>query len=901
MIKIKRLAVGLISLIPLYQSTLVSAQTLESYLEGDNFFISYEPADGFMPIPDFALTKIDDTRWQFASVGTRSMWKTTSSNFSASPGHIEFIIDANAQVTAVSYEILDYESEEFRAQWGDLVADQLIAANEQELISSSQFEVRSLVTKFEIDTLDETDRLYTGSTLHQAKQLVIDANITENLEGGWQGTTTPIAESEAIRYGYEYDMYTQSYELSNINARELFTGEWALPVNASVPYYTDNSDYIPPSQTTYDIFNLDDSSSQSLEFELDAEYHFTDTQLQIVYDDTIVTYQPIKVLSSQALLYVTVNSPDGNFSYMANAVKKDSSIEKFSRGLATHFPFIQIGLINGQQTHGYSENGLLKCYANWGYVFNRADFSINRGAGCSSGGTDERPDDYIVFPDTTDWVWNMNNAKLTMQYTGDYFDFRERYWEPLSTNEEGITVVFERSLATQIGGDFTGYFVAPRLNYIKLTDLSQYTEEYASGGFDGDNDGDGINDGSDTDDDNDGMPDIYEESYSLNHLFSADRDEDLDNDGLSNFEEFTLGTYPNDSDSDNDGILDGEDPSPLGLLKKATPLDYDGDGISDIVIRRPNAGQFIVARSSDNAIVRTSFGVHDSDIPLAGDFDGDGITDIAIRRPSIYQFITRSSSDDEINRIYFGAQDEDISVVADFDGDGKDDYAVRRPSTGQWFIKYTSTGEIVRRAFGLNASDIPAVADYDGDGKADIAVRRKDSGQFIILNSSTGDVSNVGFGSQSTDIPVPADYDGDGKADIAVRRPDSGYWFIKRSTDNVIERVYFGSEADDIPVVADYDGDGIIDIAIRRPSSGGWIAKLSSDNSYARFYFGSLTTDIPVAAPLETRMAMTGNAAADQTEETFSSFEPVHNMKLIKETLTPKDNWGSQLMEDFNQ
>ncbi|WP_334050871.1 Calx-beta domain-containing protein [Alteromonas gracilis] len=376
------------------------------------------------------------------------------------------------------------------------------------------------------------------------------------------------------------------------------------------------------------------------------------------------------------------------------------------------------------------------------------------------------------------------------------------------------------------------------------------------------------------------------EKWLLVNIISDKRKE-----GVESFS-LTLNSEYNDAVSKTPLIVNVFDDGAVYM----SPYDYDGDGISDLVIRRPDIGQFLVARSSDNGIMRAYFGANGSDIPLAGDFDGDGITDIAIRRPSAKQFITKGSSDNQIDRLFFGSQDEDIPVLADYDGDGITDIAIRRPSTGQWFIKYSSTGSIARETFGTDASDIPAIADYDGDGKADIAVRRQSAGQFIIKYSSTGSIARVFFGSQMDDIAVPADYDGDGKADIAIRRPSSGYWFIKRSSDDVIERLYFGSQADDIPVVADYDGDGISDIAIRRPSTGSWIVRLSSDNSYARYYFGSASSDIPLAAPLTQVLSMTPMSSSStgidiSEDEIFGGFEQDTPLQLIKEIIKPEADW----------
>ncbi len=58
-------------------------------------------------------------------------------------------------------------------------------------------------------------------------------------------------------------------------------------------------------------------------------------------------------------------------------------------------------------------------------------------------------------------------------------------------------------------------------------------------------DGDALCNTNDTDDDNDGMSDAYENANGLNSLVD-DANSDLDGDGISNFDEFTEGTDPDD-------------------------------------------------------------------------------------------------------------------------------------------------------------------------------------------------------------------------------------------------------------------------------------------------------------------------------------------------------------------
>jgi hypothetical protein len=77
--------------------------------------------------------------------------------------------------------------------------------------------------------------------------------------------------------------------------------------------------------------------------------------------------------------------------------------------------------------------------------------------------------------------------------------------------------------------------------------------------------------------DHDGMDDDWESAHGLNPNLN-DRDGDLDGDGLSNIQEYVLGTDPGKADTDGDGLTDyqervfGTDP------QKA---DTDGDGLPD--------------------------------------------------------------------------------------------------------------------------------------------------------------------------------------------------------------------------------------------------------------------------------------------------------------------------------
>ena len=216
------------------------------------------------------------------------------------------------------------------------------------------------------------------------------------------------------------------------------------------------------------------------------------------------------------------------------------------------------------------------------------------------------------------------------------------------------------------------------------------------------------------------------------------------------------------------------------VAKEFARFDYDGDGKADVGVRRASTRFWYILNSSggnfnsDNkdGIQRIQFGLWQDDIPVPADFDGDGISDIAVRRPAqLMWYILNSSgsnfnsnSGDGIQRIRFGLQEADIPVPADYDGDGIADVAVRRPNNFMWYILNSSGSNfnsdrgdgIQRIRFGLQEEDIPVPADYDGDGIADVAVRRASNQMFYILNSSDGKVQRIKFGLQEADIPINA-------------------------------------------------------------------------------------------------------------------------------------------------
>jgi hypothetical protein len=275
-------------------------------------------------------------------------------------------------------------------------------------------------------------------------------------------------------------------------------------------------------------------------------------------------------------------------------------------------------------------------------------------------------------------------------------------------------------------------------------------------------------------------------------------------------------------------------------------VDFDGDGISDIAVWRPNTGIWFALKSSAaGSYTATQWGIP-SDKPVPGDYDGDQLWDIAVWRPGTGMwFLLSSNSPGNYTATQWGANG-DIPVPADYDGDGKADIAVFRPGTGVWYVLLSGTpGSYISIQWGL-ATDIPVPGDYDGDGKTDVAVWRPSIGIWYVLNSGTaGSYTGTQWG-VSSDIPTPGDFDADGKADIAVWRPDPGVWYIRPSSTAGYTATLWGTNGD-TPVSGDFDGDGKADVPVWRSSNGTWyVLSSGTPGSYTSQQWG-MSEDIPIS------------------------------------------------------
>lgn len=318
-----------------------------------------------------------------------------------------------------------------------------------------------------------------------------------------------------------------------------------------------------------------------------------------------------------------------------------------------------------------------------------------------------------------------------------------------------------------------------------------------------------------------------------------------------------------------------------GQLAKNRPVDYDGDGRTDLsVLRFPNIAPPDVAQityfnqQSTDGFYANAFGDANTDFPAPGDYDGDGKDDLALYRDGANVgdqslFLILRSSNNTFQAVEWGIAG-DQAAARDFDGDGITDCTVFRRGANAgapafWFIRQSASGFVQRTVQwgttgdGVNTGDTPVAGDYDGDGKYDPAVYRfgglAPNNTFLVLRSSDNTLSATQWGTFSSDYILPGDYDGDNKTDYCAARTGAAstspmIWYILRSSDGSTRVTQYGFSAD-LPVQGDYDGDGRTDLAVYRNgatagASSFFYRLLSLSQAHSGINWG-IRGDFPVA------------------------------------------------------
>lgn len=258
--------------------------------------------------------------------------------------------------------------------------------------------------------------------------------------------------------------------------------------------------------------------------------------------------------------------------------------------------------------------------------------------------------------------------------------------------------------------------------------------------------------------------------------------------------------------------------STLGSINYQAMNDYDGDGISDMVV---HGGGLWDGRTADGSEFARNYAFGGSGVGVMGDYDGDNKTDPVVYDESrgYWQALLSGSGYAYVSGWFGGPGYR--GVPGDYDGDGKTEAAVYDAVNSLWYALKVGGGRVM---WGLQFGNMgyePVIGDYDGDDVWDLAVYNEANGMWYVRTVSGtllpgGQWGGPGF------VPVPGDYDGDGMWDFAVYDEATGRWYIINMRAEIIASGILWGAAGYQPVAGDFDGDGIFDLAMYNASAGKW-------------------------------------------------------------------------------
>ncbi|GAA0856785.1 FG-GAP repeat domain-containing protein [Aliiglaciecola litoralis] len=353
-----------------------------------------------------------------------------------------------------------------------------------------------------------------------------------------------------------------------------------------------------------------------------------------------------------------------------------------------------------------------------------------------------------------------------------------------------------------------------------------------------DTDGDSVLNRDDLDDDNDGLPDTFELANNLNPVDASDATADNDGDGLTNGEEYLLGSNINSVDTDGDGINDNVDNQPL-LFGESSEYQFsytfDGNtrGEAGVVITGVVEGMLQPDNDTIDilAITKVSLAGYEYQISesigiqailpentprmsLSGavlDFwvcvqgfsqtRNDGSGDCPFGTEGGFLF-SQNGLDDitepwalagipELGNSYRNSDlplnidnwnAKLVATQSDTNGDGNADILWRNSSTGRNWL-WTMNGRSILTSAGINviadqAWQMVGRGDFDGDGKSDILWRNSNTGRNYIYLMDGFSIKQQGQLNYVVDtnwkVAEVADFDGDGKDDILWRHAVRG-------------------------------------------------------------------------------------------------------------------------------
>ena len=399
--------------------------------------------------------------------------------------------------------------------------------------------------------------------------------------------------------------------------------------------------------------------------------------------------------------------------------------------------------------------------------------------------------------------------------------------------------------------------------------------------------------------------------------------DEICNDGFDNDCDSGPGECVMDGDvdlEDSGELLEGIDGADMAGSSVASAGDLDGDGVDELIVGAPrsgasNAGEVYVLSSVDRASLRAAevtlsgsgvYAYAGASVAGGGDQNRDGVPDLLIGAPGAGDFFVGTRDGEGVVYVVAGRDLEDMSLddatarlvgsdggdaagfsvawAGDVTGDGYDDLLVGAPGYGGGDgAAYVVPGPIYGDAYledvgyrltgsGGEAAgySVSGAGDVDGDGQADLLVGAPEAdgdytnggAVYVVYGpinrsrdlSSAGDrllgtSANGGAGSSV----ASGDFDGDGVSDVLVGAPahyetgdrtGAAYAVFGPVSDGLelsaADLVLVGEVEDDeagfsVACAGDMDGDGQDEILVGAP---GWDASWADDLGAVYLVYG---------------------------------------------------------------
>ena len=285
----------------------------------------------------------------------------------------------------------------------------------------------------------------------------------------------------------------------------------------------------------------------------------------------------------------------------------------------------------------------------------------------------------------------------------------------------------------------------------------------------------------------------------------------------------------------------------VGLWAFPMPMDFNLDGVNDLVVHcpdAPNHGTFLFA-GTEGGVFLPPVKIDSGERWNVGSSIVDGRPVVTDREGSHWNFAGLGGFGDREFRSDVPYQSFRTAQwrYADLDGDGRADRICFRKTRGFW--ERCTGGRAQTATYGPEAefvryvAPLSDVADLDGDGLLDVLTARGTDGFAWVRNVGTRAVPKFGevrILSDSTGgrlhmplcmiTPTAFDWDGDGRADIICGDEDGRVAFIRNTGRKTADgspifdppamfrqyRQYLAEGVLNTPSAVDWDGDGDLDI-----------------------------------------------------------------------------------------